>query len=129
MEVSLWATCVSLGPVSAEATVFESEEGAGAALTAAAKQARAAAQLIHVDYERSEGAFDLESAKNSAVVPKPGFWGPSETAVGDFAGAFAAAPVTLSVSPWLMTVGPIGPEKSMIAFPPATVLMATAKPV
>jgi xanthine dehydrogenase YagR molybdenum-binding subunit len=59
------------------------------------EQARAAAQLVRVDYVRTEGAFDLASAKDSAVTPEPSFIGPSETSVGDFAGAFAAAPVLL----------------------------------
>jgi xanthine dehydrogenase YagR molybdenum-binding subunit len=59
------------------------------------EQARAAAQLIHVDYARTEGAFDLAAAKDSAAVAKPIFGSPAETAVGDFAGAFAAAPVRL----------------------------------
>src|SRR5438045_1730650 len=56
------------------------------------EQARAAAQLIRVDYERSSGAFDLAAAKDSAT-PARGFGGPADTAVGDFTGAFAAAPV------------------------------------
>jgi xanthine dehydrogenase YagR molybdenum-binding subunit len=59
------------------------------------EQARAAAQLIRVDYARAEGAFDLAAAKDSAPVSKPMFGSPSETTVGDFDGAFAAAPVKL----------------------------------
>jgi xanthine dehydrogenase YagR molybdenum-binding subunit len=62
------------------------------------EQARAAAQLVRVDYVRAKGAFDLASAKNGAVIPAPSFIGPSETAVGDFAGAFAAAPVQLDAT-------------------------------
>src|SRR5204862_101709 len=54
------------------------------------EQARAAAQLIRVDYVRSSGAFDLAAAKDSAT-PARGFGGPADTAVGDFTGAFAAA--------------------------------------
>jgi xanthine dehydrogenase YagR molybdenum-binding subunit len=57
------------------------------------EQARAATQLIRVKYERADGAFDLAAAKDSATKPKPGFAGPADTAVGDFAGAFASAPV------------------------------------
>jgi xanthine dehydrogenase YagR molybdenum-binding subunit len=60
------------------------------------EQARAAAQLVRVDYDRTKGVFDLASAKGSAVKPdeeeKP------DTAVGDFAGAFAAAPVQLDAT-------------------------------
>lgn len=59
------------------------------------EQARAAATLVEVDYERVDGAFDLAWARNSAGTPKPGIGGPADTAVGDFAGAFAAAPVRL----------------------------------
>ncbi len=56
------------------------------------EQARAAAALVKVAYDRAEGAFDLASAKNSAVTPKSGR---PESAAGDFGAAFAAAPVRL----------------------------------
>jgi len=59
------------------------------------EQARAAASLVQVDYARADGAFDLAAARNTAGTPKPGFGGPPDTSVGDFAGAFAAAPVKL----------------------------------
>jgi len=62
------------------------------------EQARAAAQLVRVDYLRTEGAFDLASAKDRAITPETTFVGPGETAVGDFAGAFAAAPVQLDAT-------------------------------
>ena len=62
------------------------------------EQARAAAQLVRVDYVRAKGAFDLAAAKDSAVKPDPSFGGPPDTAVGDFAGAFAAAPVQLDAT-------------------------------
>ncbi|MCP6612385.1 molybdopterin-dependent oxidoreductase, partial [Klebsiella pneumoniae] len=56
------------------------------------EQARAAAALVRVDYEVSEGHFDLAAAKAAGI-------GPSEDspdkAVGDFASAFAEAPVRL----------------------------------
>jgi xanthine dehydrogenase YagR molybdenum-binding subunit len=58
------------------------------------EQATAAAQLVRVDYVRATGAFDLAAAKDSAK-PAPRFDDPAETAVGDFDGAFAAAPVQL----------------------------------
>jgi xanthine dehydrogenase YagR molybdenum-binding subunit len=61
------------------------------------EQARAAAQLIRVDYVRTEGTFDLTAAKDSAK-PARGFGGPADTAVGDFAGAFATAPVQLDAT-------------------------------
>jgi xanthine dehydrogenase YagR molybdenum-binding subunit len=60
------------------------------------EQATAAAHLVHVNYVRANGAFDLAAAKDSAVAPPTGeFSGPPNTAVGDFAGAFAGAPVQL----------------------------------
>jgi xanthine dehydrogenase YagR molybdenum-binding subunit len=60
------------------------------------EQARAAAQLVRVDYVRAEGAFDLAAVKDTAKTPGPSAGGgvPDST-VGDFAGAFAAAPVQL----------------------------------
>ncbi|SEL58288.1 xanthine dehydrogenase, molybdenum binding subunit apoprotein [Pseudoxanthomonas sp. GM95] len=61
------------------------------------EQARAAAQLVKVDYARKPGAFDLAAARDGAKMPETG---PSDadTAVGDFAGAFAAAPVQLDAT-------------------------------
>jgi xanthine dehydrogenase YagR molybdenum-binding subunit len=58
------------------------------------EQARAAAALIRVDYVREQGAFDLASLLGTAK-PGPITGGPGDTAVGDFASAFAAAPVRL----------------------------------
>jgi xanthine dehydrogenase YagR molybdenum-binding subunit len=59
------------------------------------EQATAAAQLVRVTYVRAQGTFDLASAKDSAAKPGPEHRGVPDTAVGDFAGAFAAAPVQL----------------------------------
>ena len=61
------------------------------------EQARAAAQLVRVDYVRAQGAFDLAAAKDSGK-PVAGFGGPADTAVGNFAAAFAAAPVQLDAT-------------------------------
>jgi xanthine dehydrogenase YagR molybdenum-binding subunit len=61
------------------------------------EQARAAAHLMRVDYAHSKGAFDLASVKNTAT-PAESFGGPAETRVGDFAGAFATAPVQLDAT-------------------------------
>ncbi|MEH2539719.1 MULTISPECIES: aldehyde oxidoreductase molybdenum-binding subunit PaoC [unclassified Bradyrhizobium] len=58
------------------------------------EQARAAAELVRVDYVRTDGAFDLAAVKDIAK-PRAVFGGPADTAVGDFADAFAAAPVQL----------------------------------
>jgi xanthine dehydrogenase YagR molybdenum-binding subunit len=63
------------------------------------EQARAAAGLVKVDYAPADGAFDLAAAKASAKKPKDdGLGGPTDTAVGDFASAFATAPVKLDAT-------------------------------
>lgn len=63
------------------------------------EQARAAAQLVRVDYARAKGAFDLASLKDSAPLAKRSTGGDAaETAVGDFAAAFPAAPVQLDAT-------------------------------
>jgi len=54
------------------------------------EQARAASQLIRVDYAREQGRFDLEGSAGSAE-PVEG----SEKTHGDFDAAFAGAPVKL----------------------------------
>jgi xanthine dehydrogenase YagR molybdenum-binding subunit len=59
------------------------------------EQARAAAQLVRVKYARVEGAFDLASAKGSA---QPSTREQPDVSVGDFAGAFATAPVQLDAT-------------------------------
>ena len=62
------------------------------------EQARAAAQLVRVNYVRAEGQYDLAAAKDTAIKPERITGGPPDTAVGDFAGAFAAAPVQLDAT-------------------------------
>jgi xanthine dehydrogenase YagR molybdenum-binding subunit len=61
------------------------------------EQARAAAELLHVDYVKAEGAFDLEAVKDTGKPQAP-FGGPADTAVGDFDRAFVAAPVRLDAT-------------------------------
>ncbi|MDB5489074.1 MAG: xanthine dehydrogenase [Reyranella sp.] len=65
------------------------------------EQARDAASLIRVDYAPVQGAakgvYDLAAAKGSAK-PAPGTNSPADSAVGDFARAFAAAPVQLDAT-------------------------------
>ncbi|MFC0204042.1 aldehyde oxidoreductase molybdenum-binding subunit PaoC [Novosphingobium soli] len=56
------------------------------------EQARAAAALIDVDYARDGGRFDLAAAKPGAA---DGTGSDAPSGVGDFASAFAAAPVQL----------------------------------
>jgi len=62
------------------------------------EQARAAAQLVHVTYERTPGAFDLDAAMRSATRPAKLIAGPSDSHVGDFTAAFNAAPVQLDAT-------------------------------
>ncbi|HZF84736.1 MAG TPA: aldehyde oxidoreductase molybdenum-binding subunit PaoC [Burkholderiaceae bacterium] len=63
------------------------------------ERARDAAQRVRVRYEAASGAFDLAAVKDGAPLAKPGpDGGPPQTAVGDFAGAFAAAPVKLDAT-------------------------------
>ena len=59
------------------------------------EQARAAAALVRVDYNRSEGKFDLAQALKTAPLHPEKKGGPEENRVGNFEQAFAAAPVTL----------------------------------
>lgn len=60
------------------------------------EQARAAAGLLDIRYLAEPGSFDLAAAKDSATPPPPaGFGPPPQTSVGDFEGAFNAAPVQI----------------------------------
>ncbi|VVP57116.1 Putative xanthine dehydrogenase YagR molybdenum-binding subunit [Pseudomonas fluorescens] len=54
------------------------------------EQARAAAQMVKVDYVAAEGKFDLASVRDQGVEPKDEL---PDVKHGDFAKAFAAAPV------------------------------------
>jgi xanthine dehydrogenase YagR molybdenum-binding subunit len=60
------------------------------------EQARAAAALVHVKYDKQKGAYDLARAKDTAKVPSEK--DNKDSKVGDFAGAFAASPVRLDAS-------------------------------
>jgi len=59
------------------------------------EQARAAAERVDITYSTTEGAFDLASARGSAVEPKDQM---ADTLHGDFETAFAAAPVQLDAT-------------------------------
>ncbi|MDB5378114.1 MAG: xanthine dehydrogenase [Rubritepida sp.] len=59
------------------------------------EQARAAAYLVKVDYAESQGAFDLAGAKAAGLGPSQAT---PDARVGDFAHAFAAAPVQLDAT-------------------------------
>ncbi|WP_158743198.1 aldehyde oxidoreductase molybdenum-binding subunit PaoC [Acidisphaera sp. L21] len=58
------------------------------------EQARAAASLVHLEYVTKDGAYEL-SKTMSGGKPHPVNGDPSDTAVGDFEGAFREAPVQL----------------------------------
>src|SRR5437879_5176286 len=62
------------------------------------EQARAAAYLVDVKYDRSSGKYALRTNLNEARVPRPKDAPAADSAVGDFAGAFAGAPVQLDVT-------------------------------
>jgi xanthine dehydrogenase YagR molybdenum-binding subunit len=56
------------------------------------EQARAAAQLLKIDYVATAGAFDLAGSRATATVPTTG---KPESAFGNFAGVYPEAPVRL----------------------------------
>jgi xanthine dehydrogenase YagR molybdenum-binding subunit len=63
------------------------------------EQARAGAALVNTRYDREQAALALEDNLDRAYRPErvgPGF--APDTAVGDFEGAFAAAPVTVDAT-------------------------------
>ena len=59
------------------------------------EEARAGAYLVRVTYDETPGQYSLVSGLDEAQAPKRGA---PESAVGDFAGAFAAAPIRLDVT-------------------------------
>ncbi|MBR0751423.1 xanthine dehydrogenase family protein molybdopterin-binding subunit [Bradyrhizobium jicamae] len=62
------------------------------------EQARAASQLVRIDYEKEDGKFDLAAGRDKSSVPDPKIGGPADTAIGSFASAFAASPVQLDAT-------------------------------
>src|SRR5947208_14456896 len=62
------------------------------------EQARAAAYLVDVKYERSGGKYTLRHNLDQARAPHPKDAPTADSAVGDFAGAFASAPVQVDVT-------------------------------
>src|SRR5436309_2262060 len=61
------------------------------------EEARAAAQLVQVDYAPTDGAFDLRT-RMDAAKPQKITGGPGDSAVGDFNGAFSSAQVRLDAT-------------------------------
>jgi xanthine dehydrogenase YagR molybdenum-binding subunit len=62
------------------------------------EQARAAAYLVDVKYDRLNGKYALRTNLNEALVPKPNDAPAADSAVGDLADAFASAPVQIDVT-------------------------------
>lgn len=62
------------------------------------EEARAAAYLVDVKYDRSSGRYALHSNLKEARVPKPADAPAADSAIGDFAAAFAGAPVQIDVT-------------------------------
>src|SRR6202046_4719024 len=62
------------------------------------EQARAAAYLVDVKYDRLDGKYALRNNLNEARVPTPNDAPAADSAVGDFSGAFANAPLQIDVT-------------------------------
>jgi xanthine dehydrogenase YagR molybdenum-binding subunit len=62
------------------------------------EQARAAAYLVDVKYDRLDGKYALRDNLKEARVPRPSDAEAADSAVGDFADAFAGAPVQIDVT-------------------------------
>jgi xanthine dehydrogenase YagR molybdenum-binding subunit len=62
------------------------------------EQARAAAYLVRVEYDRSPGKYALRNGLDQARVPHQSDAPAADSAVGDFASAFAAAAVKIDVT-------------------------------
>jgi xanthine dehydrogenase YagR molybdenum-binding subunit len=62
------------------------------------EQARAAAYLVDIKYDRADGKYSLRHNLDKARIPRQSDGQPADSAVGDFAGAFASAPVKIDVT-------------------------------
>src|ERR1700681_864453 len=62
------------------------------------EEARAAAYLVEVKYDQSRGKYALRTNLDQVRVPHPNDAPAADSAVGDFASAFAAAPVQIDVT-------------------------------
>jgi xanthine dehydrogenase YagR molybdenum-binding subunit len=62
------------------------------------EQARAAAYLVDVKYDRASGRYVLRNSLKEARVPHQKDGAPADSAVGNFASAFDGAPVQLDVT-------------------------------
>ena len=61
------------------------------------EEARAAAFLVDIGYDREPGDFVMANGSDKARIPEPA-QNPVDSTVGDFTAAFAAAPVQLDVT-------------------------------
>ncbi|GEP02217.1 xanthine dehydrogenase family protein molybdopterin-binding subunit [Methylobacterium oxalidis] len=86
-----------VGPVLRGPEIAHFGQPIGLVVAETFEQARAAAALVAVDYERAEGRFDLRAAMPGAIVPKQ-VASPPDSSLGDFEGAFAASAVKLDVA-------------------------------
>lgn len=80
------------------AEIFHYHQAIALVVAETFEQARAAAQFVRVKYVHAEGVFDLAAAKDTAIKPDQITAGPPDSAVGDFAGAYATAPVKLDAT-------------------------------
>ncbi len=63
------------------------------------EQARAAANLVRVDYAAEKGSYDLEAVwKDAPLAEESGAFGMAASKVGDFATNFAEAPIQLDAT-------------------------------
>ncbi|MBI2768059.1 MAG: xanthine dehydrogenase family protein molybdopterin-binding subunit [Burkholderiales bacterium] len=62
------------------------------------EQARAAARLVRISYAAEKGEYELRPNLSRAEKPKGGEGKEPDSTVGDFAGAFAGAPVRLDAT-------------------------------
>ena len=62
------------------------------------EEARAAAYLVDVKYDWSSGKYALRANVDEGRIPKPSDAPAADSAVGDFAAAFAGAPVQIDVT-------------------------------
>jgi xanthine dehydrogenase YagR molybdenum-binding subunit len=86
-------------PVLADAEIRCFGEPVALVVAETFEEARAAADLVQVQYERAAAACVLAEGLNEAYRPErvgPGF--PADTAMGDFEGAFAAALVKIDAT-------------------------------
>nr|WP_321983708.1 xanthine dehydrogenase family protein molybdopterin-binding subunit [uncultured Lichenicoccus sp.] len=86
-------------PQMADAVIRQNGQAVALVLGDSFEQARAAAALVVVDYDTRPGQFDLAAGLPQATVPPPRSPSqPVDTHVGDFAQAFASAPVQVDAT-------------------------------